>query len=113
MGNINYPFGNPSIFTVPTAAATYEYTILNDYTIIDAKSLTCSASRVLKLKFSKWLKIGAKMTILQMASGVGLTLGTGFSGLAKMSAANKKMVSCEFVYDGMAFVPSGGVFTQS
>lgn len=60
MANINYPFGNPSIFIVPGSASTYEYTIFNDYTIIDAK-----------------------------------------------------MVSCEFVYDGQAFVPSGGVFTQS
>lgn len=113
MANINYPFGNPSIFIVPGSASTYEYTIFNDYTIIDAKSVACTKARVLKLKFSKWLKIGAKMTILQMANGNGLTLSTGFSGLALMSAANKKMVSCEFVYDGQAFVPSGGVFTQS
>ena len=38
MANINYPFGNPSIFIVPGSASTYEYTIFNDYTIIDAKS---------------------------------------------------------------------------
>lgn len=52
MANINYPFGNPSIFIVPGSASTYEYTIFNDYTIIDAKSVACTKARVLKLKFS-------------------------------------------------------------
>jgi len=113
MANINYPFGSPVIFTVPTGIGTYEYTIANDYTIIDAKSLLSANTRRLKLKFDQWLKVGARMIIMQKASGgKGITLGTGFSGLAQVSAASKKLTTCDFIYDGTAFIPTGGVFTQ-
>ena len=114
MATIRYPFGKPEIIVLPTAAATYTLTIANDYTIIDAKSLSCSKSRKIALLMDKWLQVGAKMTIMQKASGgKGITLSTGFSGLAKVTAAAGKLTTCDFIYDGTNFVPSGGAYVES
>ena len=124
MAIIKFPFGKPDVKFMGTGNNTesgtggqYNFEISNELTIIDGITQKGMKTRNIALAFNPSLKIGAKLYIWHAASvGTGtkkVTLGTGFAGLTQMSAANKKLMTAEFVYNGTHFIPSGSVFTQA
>jgi hypothetical protein len=107
MSTVKYPFGLADIKTL-TATGAQAVTIENQLTIIDGAATQATGNRTLNLTVDKAVQAGATI-ILKLATAATQTLtpGTGITGNV-ITGVSGRTFTCQYVYDGTAFLEVGG-----